>query len=159
MTTIYQTKSPSLANSTEQNKLTDDNDLSKTPLDRLLDEAFSGGDQLRGGDQPSNNDFDDAVNFSSPGPLPGIMRHPLINNPFTQSKVGGTPLSAVLSNQQVETRNYTVKSGETLSSVAAANNLSLDEMIALNPQIKNIEFVKPGDSIVVPARLPTGARS
>ena len=42
---------------------------------------------------------------------------------------------------------YTVKSGDTLSKIAAANGLSLSELIALNPQISNPNLIHPGDSI------------
>src|SRR3546814_19121119 len=42
---------------------------------------------------------------------------------------------------------YTVRSGDTLSGIAAANNMSLDALISANPQISNPNLIYPGQSI------------
>jgi hypothetical protein len=42
---------------------------------------------------------------------------------------------------------YTVKSGDTLSKIAAANNLSLTTLVSYNPQIKNINYIYIGQKI------------
>src|SRR3546814_10802960 len=41
--------------------------------------------------------------------------------------------------------SYTVRSGDTLSGIAAANNMSLDALISANPQISNPNLISPGD--------------
>src|SRR3546814_9850770 len=40
--------------------------------------------------------------------------------------------------------SYTVRSGDTLSGIAAANNMSLDALISANPQISNPNLIYPG---------------
>lgn len=42
---------------------------------------------------------------------------------------------------------YTVKKGDTLGSIAALNKVSIAQIIALNPQIKNINRIYPGQTI------------
>lgn len=42
---------------------------------------------------------------------------------------------------------YAVKSGDTLSRIAAANNMTLDELRALNPQITNVNQIRVGQEI------------
>ena len=44
---------------------------------------------------------------------------------------------------------YTVVKGDTLSKIAKKNNLSLQTLLALNPQIKNPNRIYPGQKIVV----------
>lgn len=43
--------------------------------------------------------------------------------------------------------SYTVKSGDTLSGIAHANGLSLNEIEKLNPHIKNPNLIHPGEKI------------
>ena len=42
---------------------------------------------------------------------------------------------------------YTVKKGDTLGRIAAVNKVSIAQIIALNPQIKNINRIYPGQTI------------
>ena len=44
---------------------------------------------------------------------------------------------------------YTVVSGDTLYAIARKYALSLTELVALNPQIRNINLIYPGDRIRV----------
>jgi len=46
--------------------------------------------------------------------------------------------------------NYTVKSGDTLSAIAAAYGVSLQSLIAANPQISNPNLIYPGQNINIP---------
>ncbi|MFO7161636.1 MAG: LysM peptidoglycan-binding domain-containing protein, partial [[Clostridium] cellulosi] len=39
---------------------------------------------------------------------------------------------------------YTVKSGDTLWKIASKHQVGLSELIAANPQIKNISLIYPG---------------
>ncbi len=43
--------------------------------------------------------------------------------------------------------SYTVQQGDTLGKIARANNMSLTELAAKNPQIKNIDIIIPGQAI------------
>ncbi|HRC85556.1 MAG TPA: LysM peptidoglycan-binding domain-containing protein [Thermoanaerobaculia bacterium] len=50
---------------------------------------------------------------------------------------------------------YTVREGDTLSGIAARNGISLDRLIAANPQIGDPNLIHPGDRV----HLPSGAGS
>jgi LysM domain len=50
---------------------------------------------------------------------------------------------------------YTLKKGDTLSKIAARNGLTLDELLAANPAIKNPNKVAEGQQIIIP--VPSGA--
>jgi len=52
--------------------------------------------------------------------------------------------------------NYTVVSGDTLWDIARANGVSLDALIAANPQIANPDLIYPGDKITIPGGGGTG---
>ncbi|MBI4618392.1 MAG: LysM peptidoglycan-binding domain-containing protein [Planctomycetes bacterium] len=51
-----------------------------------------------------------------------------------------------------EPRRHVVVSGDTLSAIAGAHGVSLAELIAANPQIKNPNLIRPGDVIVIPGQ-------
>lgn len=44
---------------------------------------------------------------------------------------------------------YTVVKGDTLGKIARRNNMTLSQLLALNPQIKNPNFIRVGQKIVV----------
>lgn len=46
---------------------------------------------------------------------------------------------------------YAVKQGDSLTSIAAANGLTTAQLEAANPQIANVNLIKPGDNITIPA--------
>lgn len=46
---------------------------------------------------------------------------------------------------------HTVKPGETLSGIAASNGVSLNALIAANPQISNPNLIRPNQSLAIPA--------
>jgi uncharacterized YkwD family protein len=50
---------------------------------------------------------------------------------------------------------YTVKSGDTLSKIASAKNVSISDMIKANPSIKNPAMIVPGQKINIPAASST----
>ena len=57
-------------------------------------------------------------------------------------------------NNSSNTNNvYTVKSGDTLSGIAATYGITLDELIQLNPQINNLNLIHPGDTVNLPTDL------
>ncbi|HET9614871.1 MAG TPA: LysM peptidoglycan-binding domain-containing protein, partial [Candidatus Limnocylindrales bacterium] len=46
---------------------------------------------------------------------------------------------------------YTIKKGDTLSKIAAKNGLTIEELLAANPDIKNPNKVGEGQQIIIPA--------
>lgn len=48
---------------------------------------------------------------------------------------------------------YKVQKGDTIAKIAEHFNLTLDEISALNPTIKNIKKIKVGENIVVEERV------
>jgi LysM repeat protein len=50
---------------------------------------------------------------------------------------------------------HTVKSGETLSKIAATYGVTLDQILAANPKITNANKIAAGDKIVIPQPLPS----
>ena len=49
-----------------------------------------------------------------------------------------------------ETANYTVRRGDTLWSIAGRFGVTLTELIAANPQIKNPNLIYPGEKVRIP---------
>ncbi len=45
---------------------------------------------------------------------------------------------------------YTVKSGDTLSKIAKANNITVNDLLAANPSIKNASLIYVGQAITIP---------
>jgi LysM repeat protein len=45
---------------------------------------------------------------------------------------------------------YTIKKGDTLSKIATSHGLTLEELLAANPEIKNPNRVSEGQQIVIP---------
>ena len=52
-----------------------------------------------------------------------------------------------------ELPDVTVKAGDTLSAIAAANNLPVQDVIDANPQIKNPNFIRPGEKVTLPGMI------
>ena len=50
---------------------------------------------------------------------------------------------------------YVVKSGDTLLKIAKRNNLTVDQLLAANKQIKNPNKIAVGDEIVIPVAAPS----
>ena len=50
---------------------------------------------------------------------------------------------------------YTVKSGDTMYQISRAFQVSLDSLIAANPQISNPDFIQVGQVINIPNNKPT----
>jgi LysM repeat protein len=49
--------------------------------------------------------------------------------------------------------DYTVKSGDSISKIAAAKGISLPDLIKANPQFKNPDLIYPGDQVIIPKKL------
>src|SRR3990167_9642318 len=59
--------------------------------------------------------------------------------------------------QQIVSGSYVVKSGDTLSNIARQQGVSLQEVIAANPQITNPNLIRSGDIIKFPTKAGSGA--
>jgi len=55
--------------------------------------------------------------------------------------------------------SYSVQSGDTLSAIAARNGVSLNALIAANPQIRNPNLIYPGQTVHIPGGHATGGTS
>ena len=52
-------------------------------------------------------------------------------------------------------QTYVVQAGDTLSGIAQRFGLTLEALRAANPQITNVDEIKIGDEIIIPAAIPT----
>ena len=50
---------------------------------------------------------------------------------------------------------YVVEAGDTLSAIAQRFGVTLEALRAANPQITNVDEIKIGDEIIIPATIPT----
>ncbi len=51
-------------------------------------------------------------------------------------------------------KNYTVQEGDTPWTIALANNITVDQLYALNPQLDNGNYMVPGMSLVISQSVP-----
>jgi N-acetylmuramoyl-L-alanine amidase len=54
---------------------------------------------------------------------------------------------------------YTVKSGDTMSSIAREHGLSLQELAGANPQIKNLDFIVVGETVHTEVKVVSATKS
>lgn len=66
------------------------------------------------------------------------------------SRIESSVASATPTYSSGADNTYTVKSGDTLSKIAIANGLSLNDIVAANPQIKNPDRIEIGQEINLP---------
>lgn len=81
----------------------------------------------------------------APAPVQAQTTKPAVTNP--------RPVTDASTTNQV----YVVVEGDTMWGIAANYNLSLDQLVALNPQIQNPDIIFPGDNIVVSVAVPEPA--
>lgn len=48
---------------------------------------------------------------------------------------------------------YTIKNGDNLWNIAKSSNCKIEQLYQLNPELKNIKFIKPGMKIVIPSEI------
>ena len=144
MTTIYRNQQQSTTLLRQQdNDATELNEteLALTPLERLMRQANTGGQQ-NGGDQSAGSGIDTSAGDQ------------LFDNPFMRFQAGATQLASANTAQATEPDTYTVQAGDTLSVIAARHDMSLDQLLAANPQITNPNRIYPGDQINLSASQP-----
>jgi len=151
MNTVNQSKLPSQNPTTRSDNPGEDRDFALSPLQMLMEEANAGGDQHNGAGPPVADELRNPENFATPGPMTSLLSEPLLANPFASVQSGGAqPLFANAA--QLTRSTHNVKSGDTLTAIAAANDMSLNELIAMNPQIRNPDMIHPSDQITVLSR-------
>ncbi len=61
-----------------------------------------------------------------------------------------TPVAPIIESPMAGCTWYTVKKGDTMYKIAQKNNISLNALIAANPQIQNPALIFPGQEICIP---------
>ena len=64
-------------------------------------------------------------------------------------------LQAALMPEPITVEELEVKAGDTLSAIAAENNLPVQDVIDANPQIKNPNLIRPGEKVKLPEAAGT----
>jgi len=96
------------------------------------------------------------VHDSAGNLLPGLVRRraeeaSMFGGTGPQGTSGGTTSAPPSSTGSTSAGgNYTVKSGDSLSAIAAAHGVSLQALEAANPQITNPNLIYPGQNINIP---------
>ncbi len=75
--------------------------------------------------------------------------------PTPTPTVGASASAAVTPTPAPTADTYTVKAGDTLSAIAKRLGVTLDELLAANPQIKDPNKIGLGDQVNIPSRAPT----
>jgi len=69
--------------------------------------------------------------------------------------VGGTGAAvSIIDKILKDTKPYIIKKGDTLSEIARDNNTTLKAIQEANPQIKNLNKIRPGQQIKMPKKVP-----
>ena len=74
-----------------------------------------------------------------------------MSSPAIQSGISNDAANARFQPTLEEGQTHTVAHGDTLSTIAEKNGVSLSALIAANPQIKNPDLIYPGDEVSVPS--------
>ena len=84
--------------------------------------------------------------------LLSITMIPAIAACKSDNKVNTNGATTTISKEDSDknTAIYIVKSGDTLDSISKKFEITLPELLLLNPQIKNPNLIQPGDKIIVP---------
>jgi prophage tail gpP-like protein len=74
----------------------------------------------------------------------------IMNLTLSDAYTAEAELSPVAQRTSKNATTYTVKSGDTLSGVAATNNVTLVDLLAVNPQIENPDLIQEGQVVNIP---------
>ena len=72
-----------------------------------------------------------------------------VRTPGGTDAENGSGTAGATTGRAGETMIHTVVSGDTMWAIAVRNGLTLQELLALNPQVKNPNLIYPGDKICV----------
>lgn len=108
--------------------------------------ANGGGDYtVRSGDTMSAIAARNGVSLSAL-----VAANPQISNPNLIYPGQTIHLPGGSNGGHATTSNYTVRSGDTMSSIASRNGVSLSALVAANPQISNPNLIYPGQTVHIP---------
>ena len=87
--------------------------------------------------------------------LPGILNiggatPPAGSSPGASSAAGPSVSIAPTVPPAATPSVYTIKKGETLSKIATAHGITIEELLAANPTIKNPNRISEGQQIIIP---------
>ncbi len=101
-------------------------------------------DKIARGNSPiaSDNTSSSSNNSSSPSSRPSSSR--------PSDNTDGIAASRRTSSSSSSDATHTVRSGDTMWAIARQNGVSLNSLIAANPQIKNPDLIFPGQKINIP---------
>ena len=75
----------------------------------------------------------------------------------TASRPVATPSAEITPEPAPTAQVYIIKQKDTLSKVAKRFNLTLEELLAANPDIKNADVISIGQQIIIPLPVVDGA--
>ena len=84
------------------------------------------------------------------GARPSPTPKPKPPQPAAPARPTARRATAVKPRKPAPTRVYVVKSGDTLSGIARAQRVTLQRLIAANPQIRNPNLIRPGQRVTIP---------
>jgi LysM repeat protein len=93
---------------------------------------------------------------SPPAPRPAPVKTPAPTNDPARS---GTSASNAVPNLNINSTEYTIKKGDTLSLIAKNFNTTVEALLKANPNIKNPNLIFPGEKIKIPGKAASGASS
>ena len=91
-------------------------------------------------DSPVDSPVDSQADASADSPVDSQADASADSPVESQGEAGATPANG----------SYTVKPGDTLWDIAAANGISLQSLIEANPQISNPDLIYPGQNVNIP---------
>ena len=93
--------------------------------------------------------IDDALREAlGPSKMPEIYLGQSAEEP--EPNIDMSILQGALQPEPITVKEIEVKAGDTLTGIAAANNVPVQDVIDANPQIKNPDLIRPGEVVSVP---------
>ncbi len=98
--------------------------------------------------------IDDALSEAlGPSKMPEIYLGQSAEEP--EPNIDMSVLQGALQPESITVKEIEVKAGDTLTGIAAANNVPVQDVIDANPQIKNPDLIRPGEKVTLPSIIST----
>jgi LysM repeat protein len=98
--------------------------------------------------------IDDALREAlGPSKMPEIYLGQSAEEP--EPNIDMSVLQGALQPEPITVEEIEVKAGDTLTGIAAANNVPVQDVIDANPQIKNPDLIRPGEKVTLPSIIST----